>query len=67
MKDTFLLLSIISLLFSLYFFYERIDIFIETFQGRPLSQIPFNDLLKPILLTALCFFFLYIYRKQSSK
>jgi len=67
MKYLFLLLATISILFSLYFFFERSDIFIEIFNGRPFSQIPFRELLKPILLSFLGIFFLYIFRKQTSK
>ena len=67
MKYIFLLLAIISLLFSLYFFFERSDIFIEIFNERPVNQIPFSEFIKPILLSILGIFFLYIFRKQTSK
>jgi hypothetical protein len=67
MKYVYLLLAIIALLFSLYFFYERTDLFVEIFNGRPLSQIPLGELLKPIILAILGIFFIYIYRKQPSK
>ena len=66
MKYLSLLLAILSLLFSIYFFTERSDIFIEAFNGRPFNQIPFSDLLKPILLLILGIFFYYIFRKQTS-
>ncbi|MFN8354949.1 MAG: hypothetical protein U0Y10_10915 [Spirosomataceae bacterium] len=67
MKNIFLLLTILSLLFSLYFLYERADIFVEIFRGRPFNQIPLNELIKPTLLVALGFFFLYIFRKRPTK
>lgn len=67
MKYVYLLLAIIALLFSLYFFYERNDLFVEIFNGRPLSQIPLEELLKPIILAILGVFFIYFYRKQPTK
>jgi hypothetical protein len=66
MKYLSLLLAIISLLFSVYFFIERSDIFLEIFNGRPFNQIPFSEMLKPILLLILGIFFFYIFRKQTS-
>lgn len=67
MKQIFLSLAVFSILFFIYFMYERSDIFLEIFKGRPYSQIPFSDLLKPLVLGVMSLLFLNIYRKTPSK
>lgn len=63
MKYLFLLLGIISILFSIYFFIETSDIFVDFFE-RGFSKTNKGDLLKPILILLIGIFFLYLYYKQ---
>ena len=66
MKYIFLLLGIISILFSIYFFSERADIFADIFD-RGFSKTNKADLLLPILILLIGLFFFYTYFKQTKK
>jgi hypothetical protein len=64
MKYTLLLLGIVSILFSLYFFFETSDIFHDIVH-RGFGKTNKADLLKPVLILLLGLFFLYLYYKQT--
>ncbi len=60
MKNIYLLLGTICILFSIYFFYESRDIFSDL-AIRGFAKTNMSDLIKPILILLLGFFFLFIY------
>lgn len=63
MKYIYLLLGTICILFSIYFFIETSDIFIDIFE-RGFTRTNKSDLLKPTFILLIGFFFFYIYYKQ---
>jgi hypothetical protein len=63
MKYIYLLLGTICILFSIYYFFETSDIFIDIFE-RGFTRTNKSDLLKPAFILLIGLFFFYIYNKQ---
>lgn len=66
MKNTRVLLGIISLLMSIYFFISRFDIIREAFK-LGLNSVHYGDLLLPIILFIIGIYLLTIKKKQNDK